>query len=256
LDDGLTYTQVAAGSYHTVLLRSDGTAVACGRQGNGQCNIPALDDGLTYTQVAAGDYHTVLLRCDGTAVACGNNKYGQCNIPALDGDLTYTQVAAGGNHTVLLRSDGTAVACGNNTFEQCNLSALDGVLPWMLNSAASLLSDGDGQCRIPSLTSWTRWLSFRPPHLHYVPHRLVNVECPVVILQASFNGQFLCLHSIDGQERCRIKAFPSDRLADMLRRVTRESATSGFEIVLPGAVTLSDVLKREPDALLGSYCAV
>ena len=59
-------TQVAAGRAHTVLLRSDGTAVACGRNFDGQCTIPALEGELSYTQVAAGDEHTVLLRSDGT----------------------------------------------------------------------------------------------------------------------------------------------------------------------------------------------
>ena len=44
----MTYTQVAAGSCHTVLLRCDGTAVACGSNSVGQCNIPALDGVLTF----------------------------------------------------------------------------------------------------------------------------------------------------------------------------------------------------------------
>merc|ERR1712159_978354 len=78
------YTQVAAGVCHTVLLKSDGTAVACGHNRNGQCSIPPLDEGLTYTQVAAGACHTVLLKSDGTAVACGNNRKGQCSIPPLE----------------------------------------------------------------------------------------------------------------------------------------------------------------------------
>ena len=41
---------VSAGSVHTVLLRSDGTAVACGDNHYGQCNLPALDGGLTYVR--------------------------------------------------------------------------------------------------------------------------------------------------------------------------------------------------------------
>merc|ERR1712034_221249 len=34
-------TQVAAGRSHTVLLKSDGAAVACGRNNDGQCDIPS-----------------------------------------------------------------------------------------------------------------------------------------------------------------------------------------------------------------------
>ena len=34
---------------HSVLLRSDGNAVACGSNHCGQCNIPDLAEGVTYT---------------------------------------------------------------------------------------------------------------------------------------------------------------------------------------------------------------
>jgi len=42
LEDGVAYTQVAAGGIHTVLLRSDGSAVACGGNNYGQCDTPPL----------------------------------------------------------------------------------------------------------------------------------------------------------------------------------------------------------------------
>ena len=38
----MSYTEVSVGRDHTVLLRSDGTAVACGLNNDGQCNIPSL----------------------------------------------------------------------------------------------------------------------------------------------------------------------------------------------------------------------
>ena len=63
LDEGLAYTQVSAGGLHTVLLRSDGSAVGIGDSSDGQCNIPALDEGLAYTQVSAGSVHTVQCVC-------------------------------------------------------------------------------------------------------------------------------------------------------------------------------------------------
>ena len=75
---------MSAGGFHTVLLRNDGSAVACGKNNFGQGNIPPLHEGISYTQVSAGELHTVLLRSDGSAVACGDNTYGQCNIPPLD----------------------------------------------------------------------------------------------------------------------------------------------------------------------------
>ena len=110
---------VSAGFDHTVLLRSDGEAVACGLNDFGQCDIPCLEDGIKYTQVSAGQQYSVLLRSDGIAVACGMIFFGQCDIPPLPDGMTYTQVSAGLYHTVLLRSDGIAVACG--TSKQCDI---------------------------------------------------------------------------------------------------------------------------------------
>ena len=156
---------VSAGGDHTVLLRSDGQAVACGSWRQGQCSIPPLDEGLSYSQVSAGSVHTVLLRSDGQAVACGYNYEGQCGIPPLKPGLSYSQVSAGGEHTVLLRSDGQAVACGRNREGQCSIPPLDEGLSYSQVSAGSvhtvlLRSDGqavacgwqaDGRCSIPPL---------------------------------------------------------------------------------------------------------
>ena len=161
---GQEYTQVSAGTSHTVLLRSDGQAVACGLGLDGRTTIPAAKKGCSYTQVSAGDEHTVLLCSDGTAVAYGENSgrhspkegisYTQVsagrnctmllrsdgtaetchyrwnrdprsNIPPLDEGVVYTQVSAGHCHAVLLRSDGTAVACGQNFAGQCDIPPLE-----------------------------------------------------------------------------------------------------------------------------------
>ena len=138
----------SAGMLHTVLLRSDGEAVACGSNSHGQCSIPPLDERLLYSQVSAGDGHTVLLRSDGQAVAWGDNFFGQCSIPPLDEGLLYSQVSAGDGHTVLLRSDGQAVACGSNREGQCSIPPLDEGLSYSQVSAGGLhtvLLRSDGQ---------------------------------------------------------------------------------------------------------------
>eukprot|EP00434_Breviolum_minutum_P045033 symbB.v1.2.040291.t2/scaffold7126.1/size13177/1 len=72
------------GRDHTVLLRSDGQAVACGCNIYRQCLIPDLANGMTYAQVSAGGNHTVLLRSDGQAVVCRLSQAGRCRIPPLD----------------------------------------------------------------------------------------------------------------------------------------------------------------------------
>ena len=121
------YTQVSAGHCHAVLLRSDGTAVACGQNFAGQCDIPPLEEGRSYTQVSAGGEHTVLLRDDGRAVTCGSNGYGQCDIPVLEETVSYIQVSAGLAGTVLIRSDGSAVACGSNMQHNNSIPAQDSI---------------------------------------------------------------------------------------------------------------------------------
>ena len=68
---------VSAGGYHTVGLRSDGTAVAAGNDGYGQCEVSGWGD---LVAVSAGGWHTVGLRSDGTAVAAGYNFWSQCDV--------------------------------------------------------------------------------------------------------------------------------------------------------------------------------
>jgi len=58
-------------------LKSDGTVVAVGWNGYGQCNVGNWTDII---QVSAGMWHTVGLRADGTVVAVGDNGTGQCNV--------------------------------------------------------------------------------------------------------------------------------------------------------------------------------
>src|SRR5262245_6872910 len=78
-----SFVEVAAGSWHTLARRSDGSVVAWGDNMGGQCSVPALPPGLSYVEVAAGELHTVARRSDGSVVAWGGNGVGQCHGPAL-----------------------------------------------------------------------------------------------------------------------------------------------------------------------------
>jgi hypothetical protein len=106
---------IAAGGSHTVGTRSDGTVVAVGRNEEQQCNVGNWSDII---QVAAGIYYTVGLRSDGTVVAVGDNSEGQCDV---GGWTDIVQVAAGGAHTVGVKADGTVVAVGDNSEGQCGV---------------------------------------------------------------------------------------------------------------------------------------
>ncbi|MBI4812316.1 hypothetical protein HY798_02625, partial [Candidatus Falkowbacteria bacterium] len=59
---------IAAGSGHTVGLKTDGTVVGVGYNSNGQINVSAW---AGIKAIAAGSEHTVGLKTDGTVVAVG-----------------------------------------------------------------------------------------------------------------------------------------------------------------------------------------
>ncbi|MGL3150672.1 hypothetical protein ACSS7Z_09955 [Microbacterium sp. A82] len=133
---GVTFTQVSAGSYHSVAVDADGTAYAWGLNNYGQLGdgrpwsrgapvqvqMPA---GVKFTQVSAGGSHSVALAEDGTAYAWGYNRYGQLgdgknthsNVPVrvqIPDGVTVTQVSAGNYHSVAVDADGTTYAWGHN----------------------------------------------------------------------------------------------------------------------------------------------
>ena len=144
---------ISAGDYHTVGLKSDGTVVATGYNGVGQCNV---SDWTDIVAVSAGNYHTVGLKSDGTVVATGNNDDGQCNVS----DWTdIVAISASDYLTVALKSDGTVVAVGNNYEGQCNLSGWTDIVAISASyyHTVALKSDGtvvavgynsDGQCLV------------------------------------------------------------------------------------------------------------
>ena len=216
LADGMTYTQVSAGGGHTVLLTSDGVAVACGQNDLGQCDIPPLAAGMTYTQVSASMYHTLLLKSDGNAVACGRHSDGQCTIPQLDDGISYTQASAGDHHTVLLRSDGRAVACGLN---------------------------GDGQCDIPTLDPGTWYAA----DVSVGRNLVLQLDC-----SCQADAMLLTFSGLTGEEVMHLNASPSDPAWNTQKRIARELKVplQSLRVVLPDGQLLASACRANPGASL------
>ncbi|OGV67545.1 MAG: hypothetical protein A3K18_28875 [Lentisphaerae bacterium RIFOXYA12_64_32] len=126
--------QVAAGTYHTLIRRADGSLWACGYNYYGQ-----LGDGTTVNRfspvlvfadgvaaVAGGSYHTLIVESDGSLWACGSNVYGQLGDGTTTSRSTPVQilpggvasVAAGQDHSLILKTDGSLWACGRNDYGQ------------------------------------------------------------------------------------------------------------------------------------------
>ena len=122
--DGLSNAvAVAAGDYHSLALRADGSIAVWGQYYYGDYNyvsayVPA---GLSnVVSVAAGANHSLALRADGTVAAWGYNAYGQTNMPA--GLNNVVAVAAGGTSSLALRADGSVVTWGSQTNVPTGLS--------------------------------------------------------------------------------------------------------------------------------------
>ena len=127
---------IAAGSYHSVAITSDGTVLTWGRNSHGELGNGSKENSSTPTEVAnltnvkavaAGDGFTVALVEDGTVWAWGDNNYGQLGdgttedsaIPVqLDGLTDVEAIACGRFRTVALKTDGTIWGCGQNIYGQ------------------------------------------------------------------------------------------------------------------------------------------
>ncbi len=108
----LSQESIAVGFYHTVGLAADGTALACGDNSYGQCDVAGESN---LKAVAAGAYHTLLLRADGTVRAVGRNEEGQCETAAWRDVVT---VAASNYASFGLTADGHVLCAGFGDFAE------------------------------------------------------------------------------------------------------------------------------------------
>lgn len=101
-------TAIAAGSFHTVALKKDGSVVAWGRNDYGQVTgTSGYPDYATanpvtlggqvlrgVTTIATGRYHTVAMKFDGTVVAWGHSYQGQVTGTLTTTDEPYYAIAS------------------------------------------------------------------------------------------------------------------------------------------------------------------
>jgi hypothetical protein len=115
---------IAAGRYHSLVLKADGTVVAWGA--NGFAVPLGLNDVVA---VAAGYNNSLALKADGTVVAWGENYSGQSTVPGLNA----IAIAAGDQHSLAVKPDGTVGAWGQNIFGE---STVPGLLTGVIAVAA------------------------------------------------------------------------------------------------------------------------
>jgi uncharacterized delta-60 repeat protein len=110
---------VAAGYYHNLAVRADGTVIGWGATNGGQTEVPVTANSVV--AVAGSYYGSFALRADGTVLAWGYNFYGQATVPANATNVV--ALAAGYAHTLALRADGTVGAWGYNSYGQATVPA-------------------------------------------------------------------------------------------------------------------------------------
>jgi alpha-tubulin suppressor-like RCC1 family protein len=127
-------TNVAAGAYHSLFLKGDGSLWAMGYNyfgelGNGTYNNTNRPEQIVpsnVTAIAAGAYHSLILKSDGSLWAMGFNEdgelgdgtYNNTNRPEMIMASNVTAIAAGAYHSLFLKSDGSLWAMGLNNSGQ------------------------------------------------------------------------------------------------------------------------------------------
>jgi alpha-tubulin suppressor-like RCC1 family protein len=102
---------ISAGQTHRLALKTNGTVVAWGWNGYGECNVPG--DLSSAVAVAAGSYaHSLALQADGRVRAWGYNNWKQRDVPSWLSNVV--AIAAGDYFNLALRADGTVVGWGLN----------------------------------------------------------------------------------------------------------------------------------------------
>lgn len=136
---------VAAGNYHSLALRVDGTVWGWGSNSWGQLARQNLSESAVAIQmlgpgaspledvvaISAGDYSSFAIRADGTAIVWGRNALGRLCMGSFENAMItphlivnqssapvigIAQISAGHDTTLLLQTDGTVWACGSNAY--------------------------------------------------------------------------------------------------------------------------------------------
>ena len=149
--DGVHFTQVSTGYYHSLAIGSDGNLYSWGHNSYGELgretvskspkDDPEIDNqpglvtapaGVRFTQACAGKWHSLALGSDGNLYSWGENKHGELGrdtgsapydvkpdqVPMPAGITKITQLSAGTFYSMALDSDGDLYTWGDNSYDE------------------------------------------------------------------------------------------------------------------------------------------
>jgi hypothetical protein len=157
------WCQVSGGEYHSLGLRTNGTAWAWGRNACGQLGDDttisrsspvSVCGGFTdWCQISAGRYHSLAVRSNGTAWSWGDNRQGRLGdnstisrsspVSVVGGFTDWCQVSAGCANSLGVRTNGTAWGWGIN-----NYGVLGDGTTGQRSSPVSVVSRFTGWCQV------------------------------------------------------------------------------------------------------------
>ena len=221
---------ISAGYDHTVGLKADGTVVAVGRNGYGECNVSG---GRDIVAVSAGSNYTVGLKSDGTVVAVEWNEKGECNV---SGWRDIVAISVGSCHTVGLKADGTVVAVGDKSDGRCDVGTWRDIVAVSAGPyhTVGLKSDGtvvavggnrSGQCRVGT---WRDIVAVSAGYYHTVGLRS---DGTVVAVGGNPSGQrnvgdwrlFQSVDTLEEEQEERRKRWEEARKQEEQRRAEQKA---------------------------------
>jgi alpha-tubulin suppressor-like RCC1 family protein len=130
------WTQLSAGTSHSLGVRANGSAWAWGLNTNGRLGdntvtsrrspVSVVGGFTDWVQLSGGREHSLGLRANGIAYAWGSNSSGRLGdgtttarsspVSVIGGFSDWAQLSAGGYHSLGVRANGSAWAWGLNTF--------------------------------------------------------------------------------------------------------------------------------------------
>jgi len=251
---------VAAGTAHSLAVKSNGTLWAWGGNFYGQLGDGTTTDRLTPVPVqgltgvmgvATGNSHVLAVKSDGTLWAWGYNGYGQLGDGTTTDSLTpkpvsgltgVVAVAAGEYHSLAVKSDGTLWAWGNNNSGQLGdgtntarstpMPVLTDVVGVAAGSYHSLAVKSDG-------TLWAWGLNFQgqlgsgTTTGHLTPKQVPNLTGVVAVAAGNY-------HSLAIKSDGMLWSWGSNSSGQLGDGTTSPSRSVPLPVSLPGGVVAMD----------------